>query len=81
MLNKSGLHLNEHGATQLVNNFFYTMKKWRNKVCFDNDFRRTKNHLGSKKVKIISLNSSVANTGRPIISRTNFLEENFNDSK
>ena len=55
MLNKSGLHLNEHGTTQLVN-----------KV---------------KKVKIISLNSSVANTGRPIISRTNFLEENFSDSK
>ena len=27
MLNKSGLHLNEYGTTQLVNNFCYTMKK------------------------------------------------------
>ena len=27
MLNKSGLHLNEYGTTQLVNDFFYYMKK------------------------------------------------------
>ena len=27
MLNKSGLHLNEYGTTQLVNNFCYHMKK------------------------------------------------------
>ena len=27
MLNKSGLHLNEYGTTQLVNNFCYTVKK------------------------------------------------------
>ena len=27
MLNKSGLHLNEYGTTQLVNNFCYNMKK------------------------------------------------------
>ena len=27
MLNNSGLHLNEYGTTQLVNNFCYNMKK------------------------------------------------------
>ena len=27
MLNKSGLHLNEHGITQLLNNFCHTMEK------------------------------------------------------
>ena len=42
MLNKSGLHLNEYGTTQLVNDFFYYMKKWRDKICMDNDSRRKK---------------------------------------
>ena len=42
MLNKTGLHLNEYGTTQLVNNVCYTMKKCRDKFCFDNDFRRKK---------------------------------------
>ena len=27
IINKSGLHLNEYGTTQLVNNFCYTMNK------------------------------------------------------
>ena len=43
MLNKSGLHLNEYGTTQLANNFCYHMKKWRDKICMDNDSRRKKN--------------------------------------
>ena len=42
------------------------------KPCYD--------HLGSKKVKNISLNSSVANTGRPIVSKTHRLEESLNDA-
>ena len=42
------------------------------KPCYD--------HLGSKKVKNISLNSSVANTERPIISKTHRLEESLNDA-
>ena len=32
----------QHSTTHLVNNFCYTMKKWRNKICLDNDFRRKK---------------------------------------
>ena len=51
MLNKSGLHLNEYGTTQLVNNFCYHMKKWRNKICMNNDSWRKNNNAGSKKVK------------------------------
>ena len=39
-----------------------------------------KNYVGSKKVKNICLNSSVANTDRPIISKTNDLEETLNDA-
>ena len=42
MLNKSGLCLNEYGTTQLVNNFCYRMKKWRDKICLDNESRRKK---------------------------------------
>ena len=80
MLNKSRLYLNEYGTTQLVNNFCCTMKKWRNKICLGKDFKRKKNCVGSKKVKNICLNSSAANTGRPIISKTNCLEENLNDT-
>ena len=45
----------------------------------DNDSRREKN-VGSKKVTNICLNSSVANTDRSIISKTNHLEENLNDA-
>ena len=80
MLNKIGLHLNKYGTTQLVNNFCYQMKKWRTKVCLDNDSRRKKNYVGSKKVKNICLNSLVANTDRPIISKANRLKENLNDA-
>ena len=43
MLNKTGLQLNEYVPHKLVNNVCYTMKKWRDKFCFDNDFRRKKN--------------------------------------
>ena len=50
-LNKSGLHLNEYCTTQLVNNFCYHMKKWRDRICMDNDSRRKRNNVGSKKVK------------------------------
>ena len=46
--------------------------QWKN-------FKRKKNYVGSKKVKNICLNSSVANNDRPIISKTNCLEENLND--
>ena len=46
----------------------------------DNDSGREKNNVGSKKVTNICLNSSVANTGRPIISNTNHLEEDLNDA-
>ena len=42
IINKSGLHLNEYGTTQLVNNFCYTMNKWRDKICLDNGFTRKK---------------------------------------
>ena len=52
MLNKSGLHLNEYDTTQLVNNSYYHMKKWRDKICMGNDSRRKKTNVGSKKVKI-----------------------------
>ena len=52
ILNKSGLHLNEYGITQLVNNFCSTMKKWWGKICLDNDFKRKQNYVSSKKVKI-----------------------------
>ena len=44
----------------------------------DNDFKRKKKCFSSKKVKNICLNSSVANTARLIISKTNCLEENLN---
>ena len=43
-------------------------------------FYMEKNIEGSKKVDNICLNSSVANTDRPIISKTNHLEENLNDA-
>ena len=46
----------------------------------DNDSRRKNNYAGSRKVKNICLNSSVANTDRPLISKTNHLEENLNDA-
>ena len=47
MLNKSGLHLNEYDTTQLVNNSYYHMKKWRDKICMGNDSRRKKTNVGS----------------------------------
>ena len=43
-------------------------------------FQKEKNIVNSKKVQNIYLNSSVANTDRPIISTTNHLEENLNDA-
>ena len=46
----------------------------------DNDFRRKKNDVPSKKVKNIFLNSSVGNNDRPIISKTNNLEKDLNDA-
>ena len=46
----------------------------------DNDSRRKKNNVGSKKIKNICLNYSVANTDRPIIFKTNDLEETLNDA-
>ena len=46
----------------------------------DNDSRRKKNYVDSKKVKNICLYSSVADTDRPIISKANRLEENLNDA-
>ena len=42
------------------------------KPCYD--------HLASKKVKNISLNSLVVNTDRPIVSKTHRLEESLNDA-
>ena len=71
MLNKSGLHLNEYGTTQLVNNFCYHMTILEVKKNIK---------VQSKKVINICLNSSVANTGRPIISKINRLKENLNDA-
>ena len=55
MLNKSGLHLNENDITQLVNNSYYHMKKWRYKISMGNDSRRKKTNLGSKKVTLTDL--------------------------
>ena len=46
----------------------------------DSDSRRKKNDVGSKKAKNVSLNSSVGNTERPIISKTIHLGENLNDA-
>ena len=71
-LKKSGLQLNEYGITQLGDD----------KTCLDNDFRREK-LWRFKKGKIflfIYINSSVVNTDRPIISKTNCLKENLNDA-
>ena len=39
-----------------------------------------KKYVGSKKVKNIYANSSVANTHKPIIYKTNCLEKNLNDA-
>ena len=78
MLNKSGLHLNEYGTTQLVNVFCKHMKKWWYKIGFGNDSRRKNNYLGSKKVRNIFLNSLVAKTYRPIIFKAIHLKENLN---
>ena len=50
------------------------------KICTENDSRRKKKYVGSKKVKNICLNSSLANTDRSIISETDHLEENLNDA-
>ena len=52
------------------------------KTCLENDFRREK-LWRFKKGKIflfIYINSSVVNTDRPIISKTNCLKENLNDA-
>ena len=46
----------------------------------DNDFTRKNLYIGSKKVKTVYFNSSVANTDGPIISKTICLEENLNDA-
>ena len=47
ILNKSNRYLNEYGTAKLVNNFCYTMKKGRDKICLGNDCRRKRNYLGS----------------------------------
>ena len=78
MLNKNGLHLKECGTTQLVNNFFYHMKKWRTKSLWTTILEEQKCRF--KKSKNICLNSSVANSDRPIIYKTNQLEESLNDA-
>ena len=75
MLNKSALHLNECGTTQLVNNLLGHEEVTRQNL-FGQGFHKKKNHVGSKKVKNVCLNSSVANT---IISKRNCLEKNLND--
>ena len=49
------------------NNFCYTMKKGKVKICLDNDCRSKWNYSGS------------ANTDRPAISKKH-LEENLNDA-
>ena len=56
------------------------MKKWQDKLCLDKDFKRKKYYVGSKKVENVCLNSSVANTDKPIISKTSCLEEYLNDA-
>ena len=33
MWNKSGIHLNEHGTTRLVNNFCFSMNAWPDETC------------------------------------------------
>ena len=43
-------------------------------------FLKKKNNVGSKKIKNICLNYSVANTDRPVIFKTNDLEETLNDA-
>ena len=48
---------------------------------FGQRFYKDKERGGSKKVKNIYLNSTVANTDRPIISKTNCIEQNLNDAK
>ena len=48
---------------------------------FGQRFYKDKERGGSKKVKNIYLNSTVANTDRPIISKTNCIERNLNDAK
>ena len=47
---------------------------------FGQQFWEKKNYVGSKEVKNICLNFSVANTDRTVISKTNCLEENLNDA-
>ena len=69
----SGLHLNQYGPTQLLTNFSYTWEfAW--KIILEE-----KSYEFSKNVKKY-LKCSIANTDRPIISKTNCLEDNLNDA-
>ena len=55
-------------------------EKVKGQNLFGQRFYKKKIFVGSKKLKNIYLNSSVANTDRPVISKTNRFEENLNDA-
>ena len=77
MLNKSGLHLNKYGTTQLLKSCYDHMNKWREKSVWTTMLEEEK-ICGFKKIKEkICLKSWVANNDRHIISKTNHLEENL----
>ena len=70
MLNNSGLHLNERGTTRLVNNFCFSLAKWRYFICVDaavtkkDDFNNPANVT-----KILKPFSSRKSTDRPSVDQ------------
>ena len=71
MLNKSDLHLNENGTKRLVNNFFFSMTKWRETICLGRPTTTTEVCLKRKVVnKNLCSNFSTVNTDRPIITHS-----------
>ena len=60
--------------------FFIIWRSDGTKSVWTTILEEKKNNVGSKKIKNICLNYSVANTDRPIIFKTNDLEETLNDA-
>ena len=70
MLNNSGLHLNERGTTRLVNNFCFSLAKWRYFICVDTAVTKKDDFSNPANVtKILKPFSSRKSTDRPSVDQ------------
>ena len=81
MLNHSGLHLNEHRTTRLVNKLCSSLAKWRHLICVETTFTEM-NDLNSWQLNVsknLEPVSSKVSTDRPLVNQVT-KESNLNSN-